>query len=80
MTGVGEYHDLEYLSMLLNLDVSLRCDAWVCTLASGWCRLIDHLRATVGNKAQYIYADISEETCPHPPCYSFGVADLVPGE
>lgn len=34
--------------MLLNLEYALKCDAFVCTLMSNWCRLIDELRATVG--------------------------------
>jgi len=60
-------HDLEYISMLLNLQFALKCDAWVCTLASNWCRLIDELRATVGGKANRYYADLSKETCSTPP-------------
>ena len=39
---------LEYTSMLLNLEYALKCDAFVGTLASNWCRLVDELRATVG--------------------------------
>jgi hypothetical protein len=35
--------------MLLNLEYSAQCDAFVGTLASNWCRLTDELRATVGN-------------------------------
>ena len=62
------HHDLEYLSMLLNLEYSLKCDAWVCTIMSNWCRVIDELRATVGGKANYHYADISKETCSAIPC------------
>ena len=38
------HHELEYISMLLNLELLLSCDAWVCTLASNVCRLIDELR------------------------------------
>ena len=40
------HDDLEYVSMLLNLQYALRCD----TLASNSCRVIDELRATVGGK------------------------------
>jgi hypothetical protein len=35
--------------MLLNLEYSVQCDAFVGTLPSNWCRLTDELRATVGN-------------------------------
>ena len=34
--------------MLLNLEYSLKCDAFIGTLASNTCRLMDELRATVG--------------------------------
>ena len=34
--------------MLLNLEFAIKCDAYVGTLASNWCRLVDELRATVG--------------------------------
>ena len=64
-----KYNDLEYLSILLNLQNSLKCDAWVCTLASNTCRIIDELRATIGGKANYHSADLSKETCGSPPCY-----------
>ena len=59
----------QYISILLNLEYSLKCDAWVCTLASNSCRLIDELRATVGGKANYVFADLSKESCDQPPCY-----------
>lgn len=62
------HHELEYISMLLNLYYSLRCEAWVCTLASNSCRIIDQLRATIGGKANRHFADLSVETCHHPPC------------
>jgi len=61
---------LEYLSMILNLDLSLRSAAWVCTLASNWCRVVDELRSTVAFKAEWVYADLSKETCSVPPCIS----------
>ena len=41
----------EMLYALLNLDLALECDAWICILASMWCTLIDRLRATVRCKA-----------------------------
>jgi hypothetical protein len=37
--------------MLLNLYYSLRSEAFVCTLKSNSCRIIDEMRATVGGKA-----------------------------
>jgi hypothetical protein len=44
----------EYISMLLNLEYSLQCDAYVGTLASNWCRIVDEMRATVGkDKIQF---------------------------
>ena len=46
------HDDLEYVSMLLNLQYALRCETWVCTLASNSCRVIDELRATVGGKVE----------------------------
>lgn len=67
------HHDLEYISMLLDLDYFLRCDAWVCTLKSNFCRVIDELRATVGGKAGYSFADLSAETCTSPPCIGAGI-------
>jgi len=74
------HHDLEYLSMLLNLEFSTRCEAWVCTIASNSCRVMDEMRATIGAKANRYFADLSKETCRLPPCvgtddaeiYSFG--------
>ena len=66
-------HDLEYISMLLNLEYALKCDAWVCTLASNSCRLIDELRATVGGKANKPFADLSQESCSKPPCIGAGI-------
>ena len=45
------HHDLEYFSMIFNIDMHLRCNAFVCTMPSNFCRVIDELRATVGGKA-----------------------------
>jgi hypothetical protein len=73
----GKRHDdWEYPSMLLNLDLSLRSDAWVGTLGSNWCRVVDELRATVAGKEDLPFADLSEKTCPHPPCIEGGIADF----
>ena len=74
----GTHSEYEYISMLLNLQLAVKCHAWVCTLASNWCRLVDELRATVGGKANGVYADLSRESCSDPPCiggdniYNFG--------
>lgn len=67
------HHDLEYLSMLLNIKLSLQCDAWVGTLASNWCRLVDELRTTMAGKLHGIFADLSSETCPSVPCIDQGI-------
>ena len=48
----------EMLLSLLNLELALDCDAWVCTLASMWCTLIDRLRATIKCKASGMYRDV----------------------
>eukprot|EP01038_Epipyxis_sp_PR26KG_P014108 gene14108-18929_t len=72
----NKHDDLEYTSMLLNLYYSLRCEAWVCTMASNSCRVIDELRATIGAKANRVYADISKETCPTPPCLGSGIVNF----
>lgn len=66
------HDDLEYVSMLLNLQYALKCETWVCTLASNSCRVIDELRATVGGKANRKFADLSAETCKQPPCIEGG--------
>ncbi len=66
----------EYFSYLLHLSELIRCRAMVCTLASNFCRLVDELRATVGGKAGAYMADLSPETCLHPPCVRpFSIAD-----
>ena len=36
--GLLKHHELEYLSMLYNLDIHLRCQAFVCALGSNFCR------------------------------------------
>jgi hypothetical protein len=63
---VAKHHDLEYFSMLLNLHYHLQCEAYVCTMASNFCRVIDELKATVAGKIHRHYADLSE--CRNPPC------------
>jgi hypothetical protein len=59
---------VQYISMLLNLYYALRCEAWVCTLASNSCCIMDELRATVGGKANRYYTDLSVGSCARPPC------------
>ena len=67
-------HEMEYISYLLHLSETLRCDIFICTVPSNYCRLIDELRTTIGAKADYINADISSETCQNPPCIrNFGL-------
>lgn len=63
-----DYNDGGYLSMLFNLQLSLQCQAFVCSIASNTCRLIDELRATISSNANGMYIDLSEESCSHPPC------------
>ncbi len=65
----GQHEDNEYLSYILNMRYSLQCEAFVCTLKSNTCRIMDELRATVGGKANRFFADLSSETCTHPPCF-----------
>ena len=74
--GYEVHHELEYLSMLLNIDYLLRCSAWVCALRSNFCRIIDELRATVGGKLHAPYADLSIETCVKPPCIGKGIRNF----
>lgn len=59
-----KHHEWEYFNMILTLDGHLRCSAFVCTHRSNYCRVIDEMRATVGGKANKVYADF---TCGRPP-------------
>ena len=54
----------EMLNSLVSLDLALACDAWVGTLTSNWCRLIDELRSTVRCKADRVYLDVLLEDPP----------------
>lgn len=57
-------HDpLEFLSMILNLDMTLSCSGWVCTSGSNWCRIVDELRVTVARKADLHSLDLSFKPC-----------------
>ena len=70
------HHEYEYLSMLLNIDILLRCASWVCPLRSNFCRLIDELRTTIGHKVYSPFADLSRETCRSPPCIGTGITNF----
>jgi hypothetical protein len=59
---------LEFASNIIYLADFMQCNAYVCSLASSFCRLLDEMRAVVGMKPQALFADISEETCLSPPC------------
>ncbi|CAK0811379.1 unnamed protein product [Prorocentrum cordatum] len=48
----------EVLESLLNLELALQADAWIGTLRSNWCRLIDELRMTIGAKAGSPYLNL----------------------
>ena len=48
----------EMLNGLLNLQLAVMCDGWVCTLTSNWCQLIDSLRSTVAEKSASLFVDI----------------------
>lgn len=63
-----DHHPEEYLSMLLNVHYLVRASAYICTLSSNFCRVIDELRATAAAKADKPFVDLSEETCGRPPC------------
>ena len=71
-------HEMEYISYLLHLSEIIRCDVMICTVPSNYCRLIDELRTTIGAKANYLNADLSQETCKNPPCIrNFGLPNYV---
>ena len=61
--------DEEFASMIINLADFMKCDVFVCTLMSNYCRLLDELRSTVGRKPGALFGDLSKETCSSPPCY-----------
>ena len=62
--GEFQHNEWEYFTMVLDIDAHIRCEAFVCTHRSNFCRIIDELRATVGGKANKVYADF---TCGNPP-------------
>jgi hypothetical protein len=59
---IGGYEEM--LNSLVNLDLALECDAFVGTLSSNWCRLIDELRATVRCKAHAPFLDAEQDNPP----------------
>ena len=63
---------LEYVSMLLNLEMSVQCEAFVCTEPSNTCQLMDELRASAGARANRAWADVAPHTCGRPPCVRQG--------
>ena len=67
----GTRSELEYISYLVNLEYALKCEAWVCTLGSNTCGIIDDMRVTVAGKSNRAFLDLSTETCSSPPCWSF---------
>jgi hypothetical protein len=71
--GRENHHPDEYLSMMLNVHYLLRSTAWICTMSSNFCRVIDELRATVAAKADHPYLDLSVETCVKTPCVYKGI-------
>lgn len=60
--------DYEFLHMIINLADLMKCNAFVCTLMSNYCRLLDEFRAVVAAKPHALFADLSQETCARPPC------------
>eukprot|EP01036_Dinobryon_divergens_P030804 gene30804-40103_t len=58
--------EFEYFSFFLHLSEILRCDAYVGTSFSNYNRLIDELRATIGENAKGFNIDLSNTTCPRP--------------
>lgn len=56
--GADVHDELEYFAMIYDLDRHLKCEAFVCTMASNFCRLIDEMRATIAGKANRHYVDI----------------------
>jgi hypothetical protein len=68
--GFPTSREMEYFSYILHLADTMQCEAFICTDASNYCRVIDELRTTVGGKANRLAVDLSAETCATgPPCY-----------
>ncbi|CAE7593019.1 set5, partial [Symbiodinium sp. CCMP2456] len=56
----GKAARTEVLSAFMNLELALESDAWVCTLSSNWCRLIDELRMTAAAKASQPFLNLEK--------------------
>lgn len=54
------HHDLEYISMILNLDLSLHATSWICTMQSNSCLIVDELRFTIARKADLVAIDLQK--------------------
>ncbi|CAE7490126.1 set5 [Symbiodinium necroappetens] len=67
----GKATRTEVLSAFMNLELALESDAWVCTLSSNWCRLIDELRMTAAAKASQPFLNLEKVPCKagKPQCY-----------
>ncbi|CAJ1390202.1 unnamed protein product [Effrenium voratum] len=51
------------MESLLNLQLLMESDAFVCTWSSNWCRLVDEMRLTVGMKAEHLSLEVNKH-CP----------------
>ncbi|CAE7424387.1 Fut8 [Symbiodinium sp. CCMP2592] len=51
------------MESLLNLQLLMESDAFVCTWTSNWCRLVDELRMTVALKANHLSLEVNKR-CP----------------
>eukprot|EP00439_Symbiodinium_sp_Y106_P066830 s5275_g10.t4 len=51
------------MESLLNLQLLMESDAFVCTWTSNWCRLVDELRMTVALKANHLSLEVNKH-CP----------------
>lgn len=51
------------LESLLNMQLLMESDAFVCTWTSNWCRLVDEMRMTVAQKANHLSLEIKKH-CP----------------
>lgn len=51
------------MESLLNLELLMESDGFVCTWTSNWCRLVDEMRMTVAMKADHLSFEVSKH-CP----------------
>lgn len=51
------------MESLLNLQLLMESDAFICTWTSNWCRLVDEMRMTVAMKATYLSLEVNKH-CP----------------